>query len=213
MPRELWSKLPPVCKGMVLRFLNEIDGRLLVRAAPWLVPRQDFTDVVAKLGFAKLDLSAEWASHLTDMGLRSTIRLFPGAFWDSISLAGRSSITDAGISYVAETCTKLSGLDLCGCSKVTDEGVRRLAEACPLLASLILLGCSKVTDVGVELLAEGFPKLSLLDLGRCAKVTDRGVGKLAFWCPQLSSLSLWGCHSVTEEGITRLAGTRGILGP
>ena len=190
-----WNQLPDSALGSALSFLNEMDGRVLVLAAPCV--SKGWRQACKHLR-ARIDLSAEWASHLTDAGLQSVIRRFAKAVSISLAKQGRV-VTDNGVAKLAAGCPQLSSLDLVECYKVTDKGVGKLTAGCLQLSSLGLGYCSEVTDAGVGKLAADCPWLSFLNLVECYKMTDKGVGKLAAGCPQLSSLNFSGCSEVTDE--------------
>ena len=78
-----WNQLPDDALGSALSFLNEMDGRVLVLAAPCM--SKGWRQACERLR-ARIDLSDEWASSFTDAGLESIIRRFPQAVSISLSL-------------------------------------------------------------------------------------------------------------------------------
>ena len=152
-----WNQLLDELLDAVLSHLNEMDGRVLMFAAPFV--SKQWRKACREHLRARIDLSPEWATALTDMSLGSIVRRFPKAV--SISLNGRA-IMDAGVAHVVAACPQLFLLSLERCNEVTDEGVGKLAMGCPHLSSLVYGGRSKVTDKGVQRLRADLPGCKIL---------------------------------------------------
>ena len=129
-----WNQLPDCALVSMLSYVNKDvrHGWVLVLAAPCV--SKQWRQACERL-HARIDVSLQWASQLTDAGLRSIVERFPRAV--TIVLAGRRSVTDSGIECVAASCSQLSSLNLSDCSEVTDRGVGKLAGGCPQLSSAI----------------------------------------------------------------------------
>ena len=68
-----WNQLPDNALGNALSFLDEMDGRVLVLAAPFV--SKGWRQACKRLR-ARIDLSAGRASRLTDASVYSIIRRF-----------------------------------------------------------------------------------------------------------------------------------------
>ena len=65
----------------------------------------------------------------------------------------RSTISDAAVQALANSCPNLTTIDLTYCDKITDAAVQALANSCPNLTSDNLRGCHNITDAAAQALA------------------------------------------------------------
>ena len=123
----------------------------------------------------------------------------------SIDLSLCTSISDIGVSALAEGCHQLTSIDLYSCHRISDIGVSALAEGCHQLTSIDLSFCTSISDIGVSALAEGCHQLTSINLHGCHNISDIGVSALAEGCHQLTSINLHGCHRISDIGVSALA--------
>ncbi|KAL5984546.1 hypothetical protein ACLOJK_018651 [Asimina triloba] len=117
------------------------------------------------------------------------------------------SLSDAGLTALAEGCAKLEKLSLIWCSNVTsaglisiamscgcyvgDQGLAAAGEYCKHLEELNLRFCEGLTDMGLTELAIGCGKsLKVLGIAACAKITDLSLEAVGSHCTSLQNLSL-----------------------
>ena len=122
----------------------------------------------------------------------------------SIDLSLCTSISDIGVSALAEGCHQLTSIDLYSCHRISDIGLSALAEGCHHLTSIYLYNCRSISDIGVSALAEGCHHLTFIRLYRCHRITDIGVSALAEGCHQLRSINLNGCNNISDIGVSAL---------
>ncbi|XP_078000622.1 protein AMN1 homolog [Glandiceps talaboti] len=138
----------------------------------------------------------------------------------------RTSISTAGVQYIARGCPILHTVYLRRCLNVTDEAIITLAECCRQLMRLNIGGCNqitdlslaalgrhsrmlrsinfsrtKVTDDGVVSLVTGCCKQSLVEvhMSHCIRLTDESVEAVMECCPRVSILLFDGCPCITER--------------
>ena len=115
-----------------------------------------------------------------------------------------TSITDTGVTLVAESCPLLQSLDLSFC-KVTDSGALALSFGCPELRYLSLKHTT-VGELGLVAIAEKCSKLEHLDASNTG-VSDAAFQALMKHCQALVYLDVCACQCST--GINRRAGHPG----
>ncbi|XP_058083980.1 F-box/LRR-repeat protein 4 isoform X2 [Magnolia sinica] len=108
------------------------------------------------------------------------------------------SLSDAGLTALAEGCARLEKLSLIWCSNVTSVGLRSIAENCKALKSLDLQGCY-VGDQGLAAVGECCKQLEDLNLRFCEGLTDAGLTELAIGCGKsLKVLGVAACAKITD---------------
>jgi len=137
------------------------------------------------------------------------IRVAGSAELVSISFVGFHSVTDVDVGYLADCYqSTLRRIELGGCRSVSDAGLSALAERCCHCQADRLrdvsFAATRVTDHGVALLAAACPRLRRVDFSGCPAVTDDGVRKLAVGCRRLERVLFVGCRSVTDRGLDAL---------
>ena len=121
----------------------------------------------------------------------------------SINLNYCGSISDIALSAIAGGCHHLTSIDLSNCD-VSDIGVTAIAEGCHHLTSIRLCNCD-VSDIGVTAIAEGCRDLTSINLRDSDNISDIGVTALAEGCPHLKSIILSNCDSISDIGVTAIA--------
>ena len=101
-----------------------------------------------------------------------------------IDLSNCRSISDAGVSAIAQGCPQLTSIDLSNNDIISDVGVSAIAKGCPLLTSIDLFGCLGISDIGVLAIAQGYPLLNSIDLSISEIISDVGVSAIAEGCHQ-----------------------------
>ncbi|CAL8401468.1 unnamed protein product [Gadus morhua 'NCC'] len=125
------------------------------------------------------------------------LHLISGLRLSQLTLPGRHSVTDRGLSFLARL-TLLTELDLTDYTKVTDQGVSELATMTSL--KKLSLSNTGLTDAGLAPL-RGLRELQELCLDRTA-VTSRGVAALITCLPHLQVLGL-ACTRVGDSVVPR----------
>ncbi|CAL8293772.1 unnamed protein product [Lota lota] len=125
------------------------------------------------------------------------LHLISGLRLSQLTLPGRHSVTDRGLSFLARL-TLLTELDLTDYTKVTDQGVSQLASMTSL--KKLSLSNTGLTDAGLAPL-RSLRELQELCLDRTA-VTSRGVAALITCLPHLQVLGL-ACTRVGDSVVRR----------
>jgi hypothetical protein len=159
---------------------------------------------------------------ITDTTLTSTVKNCTNLM--HINVRNCSSLSDASILTMVQSCPKLLYLDVEGTS-VELSTVNSIAQYCPLLQHLDLrstrasargcaaleqrcpdltyLGC-KTTERDVLALATGRPNLEAL-ITPFTQACDGGLTALVEGCPHLRELDLSYCTNITSEGLVSVA--------
>lgn len=130
-----------------------------------------------------------------------TLQIISGLRLTQLTLPGRHSVTDSGLSFLA-SLTLLCELDLTDYTHVTDQGVSHLSSLTRL--KKLSLSNTQVSDAGLPFL-RGLQELQDLCLDRTA-VTSRGVADLIICLPHLQVLGLASTHvgdNVVRRGLIR----------
>lgn len=124
----------------------------------------------------------------------------------SIDLSGNhcEPITDEAIGHVARSCQRLQRLNIAGRSKVSNRGLSVIARNCPLLKDLNVEKCDGISNNGIKSIANRCSELKILSVARCQKITDKGIRFVAQECKNLRSLSMAGCSGITDKSLTSL---------
>ena len=122
-----------------------------------------------------------------------------------IDLSNCRSISDAGVSAIAQGCPQLTSIDLSNNDIISDVGVSAIAKGCPLLTSIDLFGCLGISDFGVSALARGCYYLRLIELGCLDNISDISLLAIAEGCPYLAVVNLHYCRLVSDAGVLAIA--------
>ena len=79
----------------------------------------------------------------------------------SIALYDCQSLSDIGVSAIAQGCPLLTSIDLTDCRSISDVGVSAIAQGCPLLTSIPLYGCSGLSETALSHLRIRYPHLNM----------------------------------------------------
>ena len=71
------------------------------------------------------------------------------------------SISDIGVSAIAQGCPQLTSINLQDCKGMSDIGVSAIAQGCPLLTSINLYACSGHTRTTLSFLKRNYPHIKL----------------------------------------------------
>ena len=123
----------------------------------------------------------------------------------SIDLYKCESISDVGVSAIAQGCPLLTSIGLINCGGISDVGVSAIARGCPLLTSIDLSYGGRISDVGVSAIARGCPLLTSIGLINCQRISDVGVSAIAQGCPLLTSIDLRDCQRISDVGVSAIA--------
>ncbi|CDH60821.1 ubiquitin ligase complex f-box protein [Lichtheimia corymbifera JMRC:FSU:9682] len=150
-------------------------------------------------------------SNLTDKGIMDFLGTKPRKHLVSVDLSDVTSVTDASIKRIAETCPHLQGLNLSMCKEglepfvgVTDSSVIMLAQRCTGLRRIKLNNCVNITDASAIALAENCPALLEIDLMNCA-VTNKALYSIFERSHELREFRLNQCALITDTGFTQSA--------
>lgn len=120
-----------------------------------------------------------------------------GTTLEYINLEACRLVSDLGVSFLANSCPKLTVLRLKNCRDITNRSIEAVAKNCPL-NTLHLAGCNEVTNYGLDCLATySFATLERLSLMGLSNITDDGLEKLIKACSQLSQLDLMNCRQIS----------------
>ena len=104
----------------------------------------------------------------------------------SINLDWCRSISDIGLSAIAEGCHHLTSINLRGCYLISDIGLSAIAEGCQHLTSIDLDGCHRISDIGISAIAERCHHLKSVSIQRCTKLTDEKTSALCIKFPRVN---------------------------
>ena len=79
----------------------------------------------------------------------------------SIDLGGCRSISDIGISAIAEGCHQLTWIYLDGCILISDIGISAIAEGCHHLASVSISECTEIVPEKRSALCLRYPRVEI----------------------------------------------------
>lgn len=178
-----------------------------------------------------LDLSRrDLAYKVSDAALLALGTAF--AALRTVALAGCSSLTDVGVSWLVERCRGITRLNLTRCVKLSDLAMRALGENLPQLEGLSVRACPHISARGLRHIAHGCPRLTELDVkglpllrdddGQDASASSpfdsksqdegwihsrvlEGVAAIAALCPGLKRVDLSNCHLVGDRELMALA--------
>ena len=124
----------------------------------------------------------------------------------TLSMAGCTLLTDAGVGELLQTSTGLTLLNLANCTKVTGMAFSSLQKVG--LPSLTSLDVSKLTmhDLDLSWVARGCTSLTSLTLDHVKDITDSGLSVLVDNLLELKRLDLNGCVQIGDQGVYHLLG-------
>ena len=137
-------------------------------------------------------------STITDGGLKS-LALMP--VLEEINIRKCDNVTDQGLAYLSDDSrkpSKLKFLDLSFCSSVTDFGLSHVAQGLKNLVGLSISN-SLVGDTGLLNLANGLVHLQTLALGQCNNITEGGLIKMAIKAKSLRMIDIYGCKNISDN--------------
>ncbi|CAA0409077.1 F-box protein [Arabidopsis thaliana] len=113
-----------------------------------------------------------------------------------------SSVSDIGLTILAQGCKRLVKLELSGCEGSFD-GIKAIGQCCEVLEELSI--CDHRMDDGWIAALSYFESLKTLLISSCRKIdSSPGPGKLLGSCPALESLQLRRCCLNDKEGMRAL---------
>ncbi|VYS69997.1 unnamed protein product [Arabidopsis thaliana] len=113
-----------------------------------------------------------------------------------------SSVSDIGLTILAQGCKRLVKLELSGCEGSFD-GIKAIGQCCEVLEELSI--CDHRMDDGWIAALLYFESLKTLLISSCRKIdSSPGPGKLLGSCPALESLQLSRCCLNDKEGMRAL---------
>ncbi|XP_010482473.1 PREDICTED: F-box protein At5g51380-like [Camelina sativa] len=113
-----------------------------------------------------------------------------------------SSVSDIGLTILAQGCKRLVKLELSGCEGSFD-GVKAIGQCCEVLEELSI--CDHRMDDGWIAALSYFESLKTLRISSCRKIdSSPGPEKLLGSCPALESLQLIRCCLNDKEGMRAL---------
>ncbi|KFK26742.1 hypothetical protein AALP_AA8G287500 [Arabis alpina] len=113
-----------------------------------------------------------------------------------------SSVSDIGLTILAQGCKRLVKLELSGCEGSFD-GVKAIGQCCEVLDELTI--CDHRMDDGWITALSYFEKLKTLRISSCRKIDPSpGPEKLLGSCPALESLQLQRCCLNDKDGLRAL---------
>lgn len=126
---------------------------------------------------------------------------------ESLSVAMCPAIGDRGVGELGRHCSELLHLDLHNTS-MTDAGVLVIADSCPSLKLISLANVQSISDVSIIALAAGCPHLQSIDLSensssywRASSITDESLHAIAQNCPSLKYANFSDCNTISLDGI------------
>ena len=118
----------------------------------------------------------------------------------SIDLGGCGSISDIGLSAIAEGCHHLTSINLMNCYVLSDIGLSAIAEGCPRLTSINLYSCVRISDIGLTAIVQGCHHLEFINLSDCDRISYVGVSAIAGGCRHLTTIDIY--DSLTQEQLS-----------
>ncbi|CAN8253404.1 unnamed protein product [Cochlearia groenlandica] len=113
-----------------------------------------------------------------------------------------SSVSDIGLTILAQGCKRLVKLELSGCEGSFD-GVKAIGQCCEVLEELTV--CDHRMDDGWIAALSYFESLKRLRISSCGKIdASPGQEKLLGSCPALESLQLMRCCLNDKDGMRAL---------
>jgi hypothetical protein len=112
-------------------------------------------------------------------------------------------ITDASITTMVQSLSKLTKLRLISPQLLTDNAVRAIAEYLPKLKELWLEGNQNITNDSVINLIKRCSRLSYLSLASCEQISDPTLDNLKDSC-RIQTFLCRDCPLITEAALTRL---------
>ncbi|CAD5334590.1 unnamed protein product [Arabidopsis thaliana] len=113
-----------------------------------------------------------------------------------------SSVSDIGLTFLAQGCRSLVKLELSGCEGSFD-GIKAIGQCCEVLEELSI--CDHRMDDGWIAALSYFESLKILRISSCRKIdASPGPEKLLRSCPAMESLQLKRCCLNDKEGIKAL---------
>ncbi|CAG5121413.1 unnamed protein product, partial [Candidula unifasciata] len=119
----------------------------------------------------------------------------------TLVLANCHQLTDAALMIIADNLkTTIRALDVCGCESVTDVGVTYLAENCGHLTTLDI-SSTRCTGASVLKLADGScnQRLETVKFSFLSSLTEACLITLISQCPRLKSVHVFGCASLKNK--------------
>lgn len=176
--------LPPSILSTILKYLT-IDNVSVLDTASCITSRQNFlnilsTEIIFKDNTVSSSSNLDANRFFLWLEKREVkMKHFNFFHWENI--------TDSDITILGRCCSRLESLDINnmhGCNDITNDGIHWLANGCSRLKKLSLRSCRNVTDVGLSRLAEGCSMLQTLNLSM-STITDVGLSCLAEHCSML----------------------------
>ncbi|CAH8279255.1 unnamed protein product [Arabidopsis lyrata] len=113
-----------------------------------------------------------------------------------------SSVSDIGLTFLAQGCRSLVKLELSGCEGSFD-GIKAIGQCCEVLEELSI--CDHRMDDGWIAALSYFESLKILRISSCRKIdASPGPEKLLQSCPAMESLQLKRCCLNDKEGMRAL---------
>jgi Leucine Rich repeat len=100
----------------------------------------------------------------------------------------KKDITNQTFRYIS--MPSLTFIDLSDCTSITNAGISIIAEGCIQLETILLGGCLGLTDAALVSIGQHCHYLRVLDLCSCSFITDDGLADLVQGCP-LFEIVLW----------------------
>ena len=113
-----------------------------------------------------------------------------------------SSLEDATMKCLAESCREVAELSLVGCTELTDAGLELVARGCEKLRTLAVGGAKGMWSVQRGLAC--FRGLQSLSVSRRSNMHDQSFCSVMAQHSGLQSLRLAGCALITDEGLASL---------
>ncbi|EOA13346.1 hypothetical protein CARUB_v10026380mg [Capsella rubella] len=113
-----------------------------------------------------------------------------------------SSVSDIGLTFLAQGCKRLVKLELSGCEGSFD-GIKAIGQCCELLDELTIVD-HRMDDGWIAALSY-FENLKTLRISSCRKIDPSpGPEKLLLSCPAMESLQLKRCCLNDKDGMKAL---------
>ncbi|KAI8982272.1 hypothetical protein BDF20DRAFT_817846 [Mycotypha africana] len=150
--------------------------------------------------------------HLTNRGLQTFLSLPSTSLLLShllsLDLSDIPHLSDETVALIANTCTKLQGLNLSVAYEediygITDKSIIELAKNCNDLRRIRLSNWRSITDASVIALTTHCPSLLEIDVVHCC-VTNQSLQSIFTHCKELRELKLNHCSQITDEGFLPL---------
>jgi len=126
-----------------------------------------------------------------------------------VDVTGSTTLTDAGVSTLLQSCVSLRTLTISECPRLTDACFAPLSAADGGAAGTKLRNLTAQmtlhTDSALHILAGRCHSLVSIDLLHNGRITDAGVIELIRCCPLLASVNLSFCTLITDATLAAFA--------